>query len=148
MKELETSINEVGVSISKTLEKDTLKIMSGRILEATPRMMFFLQQQMKLLQTEKWPEDITSKLYTLRCSFVLNPPADYREIKDNGAMILPSERVLRDYKNYFKPKAGLNAELFHNRVSTGQSLTSSWIQRYMVLVMDEMKIQSNLVQEN
>ena len=37
-------------------------------------------------------------------------PAAYREIRDSGAMILPSERVLRDYKNYFKPKAGLNVD--------------------------------------
>ena len=53
VKELETRINEDGVSTSETVEKDILKIMGGQNLEATPHMKFFWQQQMKLLQTEK-----------------------------------------------------------------------------------------------
>ena len=70
-------------------------------------------------------------------------PAAYRELRDNGALILPSERVLRDYKNYFKPKAGLNIDNIDNLQKKASSL--SGIQRYVVVVMDEMKIQSNLV---
>ena len=70
-------------------------------------------------------------------------PSAYRELRDSGALILPSERVLRDYKNYFKPKAGINKE---NVESLREKTTSfSNVQRYVVLVMDEMKIQSNLV---
>ena len=37
-------------------------------------------------------------------------PSAYRELGNSGALILPSERVLRDYKNYFKPKAGIAKE--------------------------------------
>jgi hypothetical protein len=37
-------------------------------------------------------------------------PSAYRELRDSGALILPSERVLRDYKNYFKPGAGIIKE--------------------------------------
>ena len=70
-------------------------------------------------------------------------PAAYRELRDSGALILPSERVLRDYKNYFKPKAGLNIENIDNVQKKASSLCG--IQRYVVVVMDEMKIQSNLV---
>ena len=50
---------------------------------------------------------------------------------------------MRDYKNYFKPKAGINLE----NIDTLRNKTSSLsgIQRYMVVVIDQMKIQANLV---
>ena len=37
-------------------------------------------------------------------------PSAYRELRDSGFLVLPSERILRDNKNYFKPKAGINDE--------------------------------------
>ena len=70
-------------------------------------------------------------------------PAAYRELQDSGALILPSECVLRDYKNYFKPKAGINPE--NNEAPREKAISLTGIQRYVVVVMDEMKIQSNLV---
>ena len=70
-------------------------------------------------------------------------PSAYRELRDSGALVLPSERVLRDYKNYFKPKAGINKENIETLQEKSQ--TFSDVQRYVALVMDEMKIQSNLV---
>ena len=54
-------------------------------------------------------------------------------------MILPSERVLRDYKNYFKPKAGLNVD--NVKSLRDKASLAAGIQRYVVLVTDEMKIQ-------
>ena len=70
-------------------------------------------------------------------------PSAYRELRDSGALVLPSERVLRDYRNYFTPKAGINKE----NVADLHSKVASFgpTQQYVVLVMDEMKIQSNLV---
>ena len=63
-------------------------------------------------------------------------PSAYRELRDSGAWrFQPS-------KNYFKPKTGINGE----NVSSFKEKVSSFsgVQRYVVLVMDEMKIQSNL----
>ena len=48
-----------------------------------------------------------------------------------------------DYKNCFKPKAGINKENVQSLQAKISSFTS--VQRYIALVMDEMKIQSNLV---
>ena len=70
-------------------------------------------------------------------------PSAYRELRDSSALILPSERVLRDYKNYFKPSAGINKENVESLREKTASFTS--VQRYVAVVMDEMKIQSNLV---
>lgn len=64
-------------------------------------------------------------------------PSAYRELRDSGALILPSERVLRDYKNYFKPKAGINSENIEDLRGTTANFND--MQRYVVVVMDEMK---------
>ena len=50
---------------------------------------------------------------------------------------------MRNYKNYFKPKAGINVENIEHLQEKSSLL--SRIQRYVVVVMDEMEIESNLV---
>ena len=58
-------------------------------------------------------------------------------------LILPSERVLQDYRNYFKPKPGFNEE----NITRLKDMTIQLfdVQRYVVISFDEMKIQSDLV---
>ena len=130
------------MGVGESLERDLLKIMGWRNLEATPHMKFFWEQQMMLLQAKKM-----GRRYPQIIRFALSlhgkSPSAYRELRDSGALILPNERVLRDYKNYFKPKAGINQE----NVDCLRVKTSSFscVQRYMALIMDEMKIQSNRV---
>ncbi len=55
--------------------------------------------------------------------------------------MLPSNGVLLDYKNYFPQKAGIN----HENVFGKKAASFAGNQRYIVLVMDEMEIQSDLV---
>ena len=62
----------------------------------------------------------------------------YRELKESGALILPSERVLRDYKSYFKPKAGINKKNVENLKDKVSKFSD--VQRHVAVVMDEMKI--------
>ena len=57
----------------------------------------------------------------------------YQELKDIGALILPSERVLRDYNNYFKPKAGIYKENIESVREKTKSFSD--VQRYIALVM-------------
>ena len=143
VEQLEATITKDGVGISDSLEKDILKIMSGQNLEATPHMKFFWEQQMKLLQSEKMGRRYHPQIIRFALSLHGKSPAAYKELRDSGALILPSERVLRDYKNYFKPKAGINVDNIESLREKALSL--SGIQRYMSIVMDEMKIQSDLV---
>ncbi|XP_028404077.1 uncharacterized protein LOC114526750 [Dendronephthya gigantea] len=98
---------------------------------------------MKLLQSEKFGRCYYFQIIRFALSLHGKSPAAYRELRDSGALILPSERVLRDFKNYLKSKAGINIENIDNLKEKASPL--SGIQRYVVLVMDEMKIQSNLV---
>ena len=57
--------------------------------------------------------------------------------------MLCCERVLRDYKNYFKPKAGISKD----NVESLREKTFSFspVQKYVAIIMDEMKIQANPV---
>lgn len=69
--------------------------------------------------------------------------AAYRELRDSGILVLPSEKSLRDYRNFFTPKAGFHPE----NIKRLMSQTSQYfdIQRYIVVAFDKMKIQSKLV---
>ena len=51
----------------------------------------------------------------------------------------PRERVLKDYKNYFKLNSAINKENVQSLQAQISSFTS--VLRYVALVMDEMKVQ-------
>ena len=139
---LQAKIEKDGIGVSASLETDLLKIMAGQNLEATPHMKFFWEQQMALMQSKKMGRRYHPQVIRFALSIHGKSPSTYRELQDSGALILPSERVLRDYKNYFKPKAGINKE---NVECLREKIKSFTVQRYVAIVIDEMTIQSNLV---
>ncbi|CAB3985949.1 Transposable element P transposase [Paramuricea clavata] len=143
LEELQQKIVDQGVSVDKSLEEDILQIMNGQNLEATPHMKFFWQEQMKLLQSSSSGRRYHPQIIWFALSVHGKSPSAYRELRESGALVLPSESVLHDYKNYFTSKAGINNENVHELKKKFSSFTK--IQRYIVLVMDEMKIQSGLV---
>ena len=57
--------------------------------------------------------------------------------------MLPSKRRLRDYKNWVHPKCGFNDEIVLELIEVTDKHFD--VQRYIVLLFDEMKIRSNLV---
>ena len=69
--------------------------------------------------------------------------SDYEELRNSGVLILPSTRTLRDYKNVIKPKCGFSKEV----IADLKTVTNNYfdVDRYVVLLFDEMKIKSNLV---
>ena len=56
---------------------------------------------------------------------------------------LPSKRTLRDYRNVVKPKQGFNKQIIEELTSITKNLSD--VQRYVVLMFDEVKIKNNLV---
>ena len=58
-------------------------------------------------------------------------------------LVLPSQRRLKDYRNAIKPKRGFQKEV----IEVLKSETSGYfdVQRYIVLLFDEMKVNANLV---
>ena len=75
-------------------------------------------------------------------------PAVYAEIRfdeksQSGFVILPSRQRLRDYKNYIRPKQGFNKCIVFELKKILQNF--SIIEKFVILLMDEMKIQEKLV---
>ena len=143
LQEMQERIQEQGVLINRSLEEDIRKIMDGQNLNATSHMKFFWEEQMKLLQSTSCGRRYHPQIIRFALSIHGKSPSAYRELRESGALVLPSERILRDYKNYFPPKAGINTENVDALRKKSASFTGN--QRYAVLVMDEMKIQSDLV---
>ena len=108
LQEMQDRIQEQGVCINKSLEEDIRKIMDGPNLNATPHMKFVWEEQMKLLQSASCDQRYHPQIIRLTLSLHGKSPAAYREPRESGALVLPSERIIRDYKNYFSPKAGIN----------------------------------------
>ena len=88
-------------------------------------------------------ERLSRRLVRFCLALHFKSPSAYRELTLSGVLVLPSERVLRDYRNYFKPKSGFNEE----NISRLKDMTKQIfdVLRYVVVSFDEMKIQSNLV---
>ena len=82
IKQLEARIKEHGVGISETLEKG---------LKATPHMKFFWEQQMKHMQAKKMGRRYHPQIIRFALSLHGKSPAAYKELRDSGALILPSE---------------------------------------------------------
>ena len=75
-------------------------------------------------------------------------PAMYDEIRfdgktNSGFVILPSRRRLRDYKNYIRPQQGFNNAIIKELLDIVSKFQP--IEKYGIILMDEMKIQENLV---
>ena len=71
--------------------------------------------------------------------------AAYHSLRTSGFIKLPSERTLRDYTHFIKPKAGFSSEL--DQLLADELLVETlpdW-KRHVVLVLDEVKIKESLV---
>ena len=120
-----------------------ISILGKTDLKRTPHMDFFWQQQKKLLSSLKFGRRYHPHLIRFCLSVHAKSPAAYRELASSGVLVLPGEGILRDYKNFFKPKPGFNKENIQKLCSETKQLFDC--QRYVVLSFDEMKVQSNLV---
>ena len=107
--DLEKEIVKNSISVDEIMEKDILSILADRHDDdVSPHMKFFWEQQRKLLQTPTFGRRYHPHLIRFCLSLHAKSPAAYRELRDSGVLVLPSERTLRDYRNFFKPRQGLN----------------------------------------
>ncbi len=102
-------------------------------------MKVFWEQQRKLLASPKFGRRYHPHVIRFCLSLHAKSPAAYKELRDSGVLVLPSQRTLRDYRNFFKPKPGFNSENIERLKELCSDHTG--IQHYV----DEMKIQSKLV---
>ena len=67
----------------------------------------------------------------------------YDEKPVTGIFILPSRRRLRDYKNYIRLERGFNKNVINELKNKIKIFSDD--EKFFVILMDEMKIQSNFV---
>ena len=106
-------------------------------------MKLFWDQQKSLLSSSSFGRRYHPQLIRFCLSIHAKSPAAYKELRESGVLVLPSERTLRDYRNFFKPKPGLNPENIEKLKDLCKTFFD--IQRYVIVAFDEMKIQSQLI---
>ena len=73
--------------------------------------------------------------------------AAYHSLRTSGFVKLPSERTLRDYTHFFKSKTGFQGEVdaMLKRELKVDEIDARDMNRYVILLIDEMKIKESLV---
>ena len=64
-------------------------------------------------------------------------------LRNSGCIKLPSQSTLRDYTHYIRPTIGFSKEV--DKDLLGVSFLSNELNKYVVIVMDEIHIKSDLV---
>ena len=64
----------------------------------------------------------------------------------SGVLVLPSLRTLRDYKNYIKPTSGFNPDVIKDLKQKTEDFSGQ--ERYVTILIDKMKIQDLVLEEN
>ena len=148
--ELEKELNEMRVEIHRNnievdheLSNDFTSIVSDADREITPFMSLFWQQQKKLFSSSGKGVRYHPMIIRFCLSLAAKSPACYEELRNSKVLVLPSQRRLKDYRNFIKPKRGFQEEV----VEELKTQTNSYfdVHRYVVLLFDEMKIMANLV---
>ena len=65
------------------------------------------------------------------------------KLRNSNILVLPSNRTLRDYKNAIAPQTGFPKQIIDNLNKLARDCFD--IERYVCLLIDKMKVKSNLV---
>lgn len=150
--ELERELNEMrGVIVKTNIEvdhelcNDFTKILDEADDKITPFMSVFWQQQKKLFSGSRTGERYHPIIIRFCLSLAAKSPSCNEELRNSKVLALPSQRRLKDYRNAIRPQRGFQDEI----VEELNSLTDTYfdVQRYVLLLFDEMKVMSNLVSD-
>ncbi|XP_068707882.1 uncharacterized protein [Montipora foliosa] len=131
LKEMKSEIEKSSIEVDHNLSNDLTTILSGA-QEVTPFMNLFWQQQKKLLQSSPSGVKYHPMVIRYALSLAAKSPSCYEEIRQSKILVLPSQRTLRDYRNYIRPTRGFQDSV----VEELKSLTDSYFdtQRYVVVL--------------
>ena len=149
-KKLTSATSEDGVNLSNTLHHD-MKVLAKENTttvfashsEGTFQRLFWEQQQkassLKNSHSMKWhPLFIKWCLYLRHLS-----GKSYELLRSSGCIKLPSQSTLRDYTHYIRTTIGFSTEV--DKDLLGVSFLSNELNKYVVIVMDEVHIKNDLV---
>lgn len=141
--EMKLEIQKSSVEVDHQLSKGITSILGNSNNSITPFMNLFWQEQKKLLSNNSTGVRYHPMVIRYCLSLAAKSPACYEELRKSNILKLPSQRTLRDYRNSIRPKTGFQAEVVEELKVQAHSYFD--VQRYVVLLFDEMKVMSNLV---
>ena len=149
IKMLQKVIDKSAIQTSESLNNDLVSIMSSADPnKVSPFMKFFWEQQQKYIQSSSTGVRYHPAVTRYCLSLLAKSSSMYEDIRYNektgtGFLILPSQRRLRDYKNYICPQRGFNKDIIMELSQKTKEFSDS--EKYVSLLFDEMKIQESLV---
>ena len=141
--EMRTELLKSNFEVDQELNSDFTKIFDSGDNKLTPFMKLFWQQQKELFSRKSTGVRYHPMIIRICLSLAAKSPSCYEELRSSGVLVLPIQRRLRDYRNAIRPRRGFQAEVIEEL----KKETSSYfdVQRYVVILFDEMKIMNNLV---
>ena len=136
-------LQQNNVNVDNTLSNDFMNVLFENGSKVSPFMNIFWQQQTKLFKCS----DKGARYHPVIIRFILflasKSKSCYEELRNRNILRLPSTRTLRDYKHFITPHTGFQEKVIQEL----QLQTNSYsdLQRYVVLLFNKMKINSNLV---
>ena len=149
IQQLQKEISKSSLPINAELNDDFISIIQNTDQSKIPPFMkFFWEEQQKYISSSKTgiryhPMIIRYCLGLASKSASVYDDIRYDEKSGTGIVILPSRRRLRDYKNYIHPHRGFNPSIIQELKNKVKQFSE--IEKFVVLLFDEMKIQENLV---
>ena len=156
-KQLEETISKITnelkrktLPIDNELNNDLVDIFKGiPKTKVPPFMKLFWEEQQKYLRCSNTKQIRYHPAIIKYClSIAAKSPAAYDQLRLNskagtGILVLPSQRTLRDYRNYIRPKHGFNPEVIADLTERTKDFSDQ--ERFVTILFDEMKVQEDLV---
>eukprot|EP00112_Aurelia_sp_Birch-Aquarium-sp1_P019875 Seg500.5 transcript_id=Seg500.5/GoldUCD/mRNA.D3Y31 product="DNA transposase THAP9" pseudo=true protein_id=Seg500.5/GoldUCD/D3Y31 len=143
IEKMKLEIENNSMTVDEGLERDIATILEGNNKKHSPFMKLFWRQQQEAWQANEKGIRYHPMIIRFSLSIAAKSPSAYEELRSSGVLKLPSKRTLRDYRNVVKPKQGFNKQIIEELTSITTNLSN--VQRYIVLMFDEVKIKNNLV---
>lgn len=151
MEQIKQELASKSVDIKdESLHNDFVSIMSNadNSSKMPPFMKFFWDEQKKYQSATKTGVRYHPMIIRYCLALAAKSSSAYDDIRfdennGTGFLMLPSRRRLRDYKNYIRPTQGFNKDVINELLKNIEQFSEE--EKYVVLLLDEMKIQEDLV---
>lgn len=145
---LREELQKSAVPVTPELNDDLKNIMNNAGADIPPFMKLFWDEQQKYINTSRNAVKYHPMIIRYCLALSAKSSSAYEDIRYNektgtGFLILPSQRRLRDYRNYIRPQRGFNPEIVNELKQKVKDFSD--IEKYIVLLFDEVKVQENLV---
>ncbi|XP_022799506.1 uncharacterized protein LOC111337464 [Stylophora pistillata] len=143
--EMRNELKKSSINTDHELGNDFAKLFSSADKDVAPFMNLFWQQKQRMATSSKYGVRYHPMIIRFCLSLAAKSPSCYEELRNSDFLTLPSQRRLKDYRNAIKPQRGFNEQVIEELKTISNAYFD--VQRYVVLLFDEMKVQANLVMD-